>query len=244
MPSDRVETLNLSGMVKVVDLVTDGVAELGTSTGRPEYLKVTTPYPRTTALWSVTSSFGVIPNAIDSKGGVLVDEVFANTPAAIAGLKAGDRIVAVGGQAAEDLQTYLHVIRALPVGEPVEVFVIREGRPKKFSVQLTKINVAQAATQFGIAIDPKDKAALRVTAVTPESTAARAGLRAGDRIVELAGKSATGGVDAMRHLLGFTTGDSVELAFERDGKIQKAKVPLTFDVTAVLGRPARGPRGG
>jgi serine protease Do len=192
----------------------------------------------------VTSSFGVIPNATDSKGGVLVDEVFANTPAAVAGLKAGDRIVAVGGQAAEDLQTYLHVIRALPVGEPVEVFVIREGRPKKFSVQLTKINVAQAATQFGITIDPKDKAGLRVTAVTPESTAARAGLRAGDRIVELAGKSATGGVDAMRHLLGLTTGDSVELAFERDGKTQKAKVPLTFDVTAVLGRPARGPRGG
>jgi hypothetical protein len=244
MPSDRVETLNLPGMVKVVDLVTDGVAELGTSTGRPEYLKVTTPYPRTTALWSVTSSFGVIPNATDSKGGVLVDEVFANTPAAVAGMKAGDRIVAVGGQAAEDLQTYLHVIRALPVGEPVEVFVIREGRPRKFSVQLTKINVAQAATQFGITIDPKDKAGLRVTAVTPESTAARAGLRAGDRIVELAGKAATGGVDAMRHLLGLTTGDSVELAFERDGKIQKAKVHLTFDVTAVLGRPARGPRGG
>ena len=112
MPSDRVETLNLPGMVKIVDLVTDSVTELGTRDGRPEYLKVTTPYPRTTALWAVTSSFGAIPNATDAKGGVLVDQVFDNTPAARAGLKAGDRIVAVGGQAAENLQTYLHVIRA------------------------------------------------------------------------------------------------------------------------------------
>jgi hypothetical protein len=244
MPSDRVETINLLGMAKIVDLVTDSVAELGTREGRPEYLKVTSPYPRTTALWSVTSSFGVIPNATDSKGGVLVDEVFANTPAARAGLKAGDRIVAVGGQAAEDLQTYLHVIRALPVGEPVEVFVVRGDRPKKMVVALTKINVAQAATTFGITIDAKDKAGLLLTAVTPDSTAAKAGLKAGDRIVELAGKPATGGVDAMHHLLGLTNGDMVELTFEREGMLQKARVPLAFDVTAVLGRPGGGGRGG
>ena len=244
MPSDRVETINVPGMVKIVDLVTDSVAELGTRDGRPDYLKVTTPYPRTTALWAVTSSFGVIPNATDSKGGVLVDQVFENTPAARAGLKAGDRIVAVGGQAAEDLQTYLHVIRALPVGEPVDVFVIRGDKPKKLVVALTKINVAQAARVFGITIDPKDKAGLLLTAVTADSTAAKAGLKAGDRIIELAGKPATGGVDAMHHLLGLTNGDEVELTFEREGKPQKVKVPLTFDVTAVLGRPGQGGRGG
>ena len=240
MPSDRVETLNLPGMVKVVDLVTDGVTALGTREARPEYLKVTTPYPRTTALWAVTSSFGVIPSATDSKGGVLVDQVFENTPAARGGLKAGDRIVAVGGQAAEDLQTYLHVIRALPVGEPVDVFVIRAEKPKKLVVALTKINVAQAARTFGITIDAKDKAGLLLTAVAADSTAAKAGLKPGDRIIELAGKPATGGVDAMHHLLGMTTGDVLELSFEHEGKVQKAKVPLTFDVTAVLGRPGQG----
>lgn len=244
MPSDRVETLNLPGMVKVVDLVTDGVAELGTSTGRPEYLKVTTPYPRTTALWSVTSSFGVIPNATDSKGGILVDEVFANTPAARAGMKAGDRIANVGGKATEDLQTYLRVIRSLPVGEPVELSVTRDGQPKKVVVALTKVNVAQAATLFGITIDANDKTGLLLKAVTPNSTAARAGLKAGDRIVDLAGKPASGGVEAMRHLLGLTTGDAVELSFEREGKLQMAKVPLAFDATATLGRPGGGPRGG
>jgi hypothetical protein len=242
MPSDRVETLNLPGMAKIVDLVTDSVAELGTMTGRPEYLKVTTPYPRTTALWSVTSSFGVIPNSTDDKGGVLVDEVFANTPAARGGVKVKDRIVKVGGKATDNLQTYLRVIRSLPIGEPVEVSVLRDGQPQQIVVQLTKVNVAQAARIFGITIDDKDKTGLRVTAVTPESTAARAGLRAGDRITELAGKPATGGIEAMRHLLGLTTGDAVELSFERDGKVQKAKVPLTFDVTAVLGRPGGGPR--
>lgn len=244
MPSDRVETINLPGMVKVVDLVTDGVVELGMRESRPEYLKVTTPYPRTTALWSVTSSFGVIPNATDNKGGVLVDEVFANTPAARAGLKAGDRIVAVGGQAAENLQTYLRVVRALPVGEPVEVFVVRDDQPKKLVVPLTKVNVAQAATRFGIAIDAADKTGLHLTAVTPDSTAAQAGLRAGDRIVTLAGKPATGGVEAMHHLLGLTSGDIVEITFEREGKLQKAKAPLAFDATAVLGRPGGGARGG
>ena len=115
MPSDRVETINVPGLCRIVDMVADLVTDLGTREKRLEYLKVTTPYPRNTALWSLTSSFGVVPHATDHKGGVLVERVFDNTPASKAGLKAGDRIVAVGGQAAEDLQTYLRAVRS-PAG--------------------------------------------------------------------------------------------------------------------------------
>jgi S1-C subfamily serine protease len=246
MPTDRVETINIPGLARVVGLVTDVVTELSTQEQRPEYLKVTTPYPRNTSLWSLTSSFGVVPHATDHKGGILVDSVFDNTPAARAGLKKGDRIVAVGGQAAEDLQTYLRAVRTLPPGEKVEVFAIRGDRPTKFVVELTRLSTAQAVTQFGITLDGTAKDGLRVTKVADNSTAAKAGLKAGDRIVEIAGKPASGGAEAMRHLLGLNSGDPVELAFERDGKVQKTTVALAFDPTAVLGRAGggRGPGGG
>ena len=244
MPSDRVETINAAGMCRIIDLVADLVADLGMREKRLEYVKVTTPYPRNTALWSLTSSFGVVPHATDHKGGVLVQTVFENTPAAKAGLKAGDRIIAVGGQAAEDLPAYLRAVRALPPGEKVEVFAVRGERPQKFVVELTKLNVAQAATQFGITLDNAVKDGLRVARVADNSTAAKAGLKAGDRIVEVAGKPVSGGVEAMRHLLGLNAGDKVELAFERDGKVQKVSVALAFDPTGVLGRSGFGGRGG
>src|SRR5262249_15018158 len=150
--------------------------------------------------------------------------VFDNTPAARAGLKKGDRIVAVGGEPAEDLPSYLRTVRKLPPGEKIEVFAVRGDRPMKFTVELARLNTAMAATAFGITPDGAVKDALRVTKVTANSTAAKAGLKAGDRIVEIAGKPTNDGVEAMRHLLGFVSGEQVELAFERDGKVQKVKV--------------------
>jgi S1-C subfamily serine protease len=247
MPTDRVETINVAGVRRVLDLVTDLLTELGTQPQRLEYLKVTTPYPRTTSLWSLTSSFGVAPHPTDLKGGILVQMVFDNTPAAKAGLKPGDRIVAVGGQAAEDLAAYLSAVRTLPPGGRVEVFAVRRDRPQKFVVELTKLNTSQAATAFGIGVGPGTDG-LHVTRVTEGSTAAKAGLKSGDRILELAGKPASGGVEALHNLLGLASGDPVEVAFEREGKVQKTTVELNFDPTGTLGRSGnfggRGPGGG
>jgi S1-C subfamily serine protease len=248
MPTDRVETINVGGVRRIADMVTELVTELGTQAQRLEYVKVTTPYPRTTSLWSLTSSFGVAPHPSDHKGGILVQTVFENTPAARAGLKAGDRIIAVGGQAAEDLPAYLRAVRTLPPGERVEVFAVRGDRPQKFVVELTKLNTAQAATAFGVTAGAGTSDGLRVARVTDGSTAAKAGLKSGDRIVELAGKPASGGVEAMQNLLGLTSGDRVELAFERDGTVHKATVELAFDPTGTMGRSGnfggRGPGGG
>ncbi len=237
MPTDRVETIDVPGLARVAGLIGDVVAELRAAEKPPEYVKVTEPYFRRTALWSLTSSFGLVPHATDAKGGVLVQDVFDGTPAAKAGLKGGDRLVAVGGQAVADLPTYLRVVRALPPGEKVEVFALRSDKPTKFVVELARLNTAQTATVFGVTPDTADKDGLRVRAVQPNSTAAKAGLKPGDRLVEIAGKPAVGGVEAMRHLLGLNPGDKIELTYERDGKPQKTMVALAFDPTGVLGRP-------
>jgi S1-C subfamily serine protease len=201
---------------------------------RPQYVKETSPYHRRTALWALTSSFGVVPHPTDHKGGVLVKDVLEETAAARAGIKAGDRIVALGGQAAEDLQTYLRIVRALPPGERVDVFLVRGDRPQKIVVELAKLNFAQTAAAFGIVPDPAAKDGLRLQRVTANSTAERAGLKPGDRIVEIAGKPATS-LEAMRQLLGLNPGDRVELTYERQGKVQKLTVTLAFDPTGALG---------
>jgi S1-C subfamily serine protease len=73
----------------------------------------------------------------DIKGGVLVTGVLANGPAAKAGLKQGDRIVAIGGAAIVDRMAYLDALRTLQPGEDdVLVTVVRNGQQRQLRMTL------------------------------------------------------------------------------------------------------------
>lgn len=82
---------------------------------------------------------------------------------------------------------------------------------------------------LGVVLEPDDKAGTRIAAVTPESGAAKAGLRAGDRIVSVDGKPVTGAdgdarLRSTRQLLGELKADTpVTIGYERDGKRATAK---------------------
>jgi serine protease Do len=69
-------------------------------------------------------------------GGVLIAEVFENTPADKAGIEAGDVIVAVAGEQIEDMIGLRNTIAESPPGSEVEVEVVRDGDKKAFNVTL------------------------------------------------------------------------------------------------------------
>ena len=87
--------------------------------------------------------------------------------------------------------------------------------------------------RLGILLSGDDATGVRITGVTPESGAAKAGLKAGDRLVRVAEHAVSGGtaearVAHARTLLANLKADTpVRITYQRDGKAHEASVTPT-----------------
>ena len=70
--------------------------------------------------------------------GVLINEVEEESPAEKAGLKAGDVIVEVDGDAVEDTRDVQKIIRGMEVGDIAKVTVLRDRSRKTFDVEVAE----------------------------------------------------------------------------------------------------------
>ncbi|MFN4258869.1 MAG: M20/M25/M40 family metallo-hydrolase [Gemmataceae bacterium] len=126
-PSDTADKINVEGMRKIADLVEDITQELVQADKRPEFVKVaggSTPRPSMNV-----PRLGIMPNyGEEEKEGLLLDGVSDNGPAAKAGLKAGDRIIEIGGKPVKDISTYMVLISNHKKGEPINLVILREGK--------------------------------------------------------------------------------------------------------------------
>lgn len=98
---------------------------------------------------------------VEKDGGVLVRQVHAQAPGAKAGLKAGDVITELGGKQIRDGRELQTTVASMPLGKPVELRVVRDGKPKTLEVVIEK-----QPADFGNEPAP----ALRVPRRLPEST--------------------------------------------------------------------------
>jgi membrane-associated protease RseP (regulator of RpoE activity) len=76
----------------------------------------------------------------------------AKSPAGLAGLKAGDKIVAVAGRPARNWTQLGDLIRAQPPGKPVPVTVLRDGKRLTLDVSLTTVR-GRSGSYMGIGED-------------------------------------------------------------------------------------------
>ena len=56
------------------------------------------------------------------------------SPAEAGGLKSGDRVIEMAGQAIENIYDYSHALDGLKVGEPVEAVVLRDGQSLRLTI--------------------------------------------------------------------------------------------------------------
>lgn len=77
--------------------------------------------------------------------GVVIAEVFDKTPAAKAGLKAGDLISAVSGKAVKDTGALQRIIGSLPIDKAVDFDIVRGGKIEKLTVV-----IEDQPTDFGV----------------------------------------------------------------------------------------------
>jgi S1-C subfamily serine protease len=80
--------------------------------------------------------FGSVPDFGQVENGVKFSDVRPNSPAAKAGLKAGDILVQFGDKPIKNLYDFTDALRRSKVGDVVEVKVLRDGQPVTASVKL------------------------------------------------------------------------------------------------------------
>jgi len=129
--------------------------------------------------------------------GALVSAVSEGSPAEKAGVKRGDVITAIDGQAVKDSNSLRNSVSRLQPGSTVSLTLWRAGQEKGVSVRLAEMPrtakddssaPAERGTPgaLGLALQKGDSG-LEVTGVDPSGPAADAGIRVGDVLEEING---------------------------------------------------------
>ena len=126
----------------------------------------------------------------EGRGGVIVTDVYRDTPAAAAGLRRDDVITRVGDTPVNDGQTLRNVTAFAKPGEKVGVELVRDGKPMTLPVTIGEYptDLLQLASTdplggFGLTLQNTPQGPVEVASVKQDSPAADAGVRAGDVVI-------------------------------------------------------------
>ena len=150
--------------------------------------------------WLGVSLQPVTPNLAKSFGkdkGALVSDVTLGSPAAKAGLKAGDIVTSVNGKPVEDPNDLARVVGFAQPGARANLTVWRDGKEQPIAVTLGQMPDERTTTRLGLEVQPltpelaqrlgiaaKDGGVV-VTNIDDGSPAAEAGLKPGDVVKEI-----------------------------------------------------------
>jgi hypothetical protein len=136
-PSDTADKINAEGAVQVLSLVYRLTDQLATETPKLAYNEVAQPIPASRGGGrGYGPYFGSVPDFRDDIKGVLFSDVQNNSPAAKAGLKAGDIMTEFDGKQIQNLNDYAYTLRSKKPGDVVVVVVKRNGEDVKTNVTL------------------------------------------------------------------------------------------------------------
>ncbi len=191
---------------------------------------------------------------LEGKRGALISDVLGeDTPAAKAGLKAGDIIVELNGVPVDSNTHLVHLVADIRPGDTVDLKYYRDGK-----VASTKVTVAKRTVEEAFAAPPRDregekgrlgisgqnltpqlagelsatsKSGVVLVEVDPDGPAEDAGLRRGDILIE-ANREPIRSVDDLQRILAeVPQGGNVLLRIERviGGRSTFTWVPVTLD---------------
>jgi hypothetical protein len=130
--TDDPPTINTAGIAKIATFAADFATALASRPERPTYVSV----PRPVAQAGARAWFGSIPDMSGSPGGVRLTGVTEGSPAAEAGLKAGDILTKFGTMDIGNLNDLQNALVSHKAGDVVDVVVRRGDETLTFTVTL------------------------------------------------------------------------------------------------------------
>ncbi|OGB92374.1 MAG: RIP metalloprotease RseP, partial [candidate division NC10 bacterium RBG_16_65_8] len=147
-----------------------------------------------------------------------------DSPAAAAGLEAGNRIQAIDGTRIGRWDEFEAALRA-SAGRPLVLTVLRDGRSSDVRLepraQKTRDIFGQEIEVWDLGLRPL--VSTRIGQVLPNQVAQQAGIRGGDRIVAVNG-TPVGEWDQLAKIIHRSPGTALALTIEREGQRQEVQV--------------------
>ncbi len=122
-PSDTADKINYEGLEKIMNYVGEIARSIDQNPTRPTY-KVA-PTSSTGGRMSFNVTIGVIPGYGDGNDGMTLDGVRDGSPAAIAGIKTGDKITKFAGKEVKNVQDYTKILGELKADTEYEIEIMR-----------------------------------------------------------------------------------------------------------------------
>lgn len=130
-PGDDADKINYPGMLRVTRYIEAVIGALNDST-KLTFTKTadtdTSEAPR------FTVTLGVVPDYMYDGKGLRIDGVTEGKPAALAGLKAGDVVTALGDHPTPDMMGYMKALGLFKKGDDAQVTFLRDGKETKAQV--------------------------------------------------------------------------------------------------------------
>lgn len=182
---------------------------------------------------------------MDAPKGVLVTDVSKTSPAAAAGIKRGDVILAINGKSVSNATNLRFTVSGLTPGTPAKVTVLRAGKEIIFPVTVGDLSKAAAAEDRLVIKDNRFLGGLTVSDITPTvreslslaadmtgvivldvkrgSAGQNTGIQAGDLLLKINGKNIKDLADFRKVLAGLT-GRKLSLTIYRNGMIMSSTI--------------------
>lgn len=169
--------------------------------------------------------------------GALVNAVEPDSPAAKAGLRAGDVITAIDGRAVNNPRDLAAGVADVAPGRTATLAVLRDGAAMERRVEIgnNPANVAAATKpgqaaqpSLGIGLAPRREGGVEIVRVEPGSVAAERGLRPGDVVLKAGERDAANPQDVVEAVKTAREAGRPSIAFqvERDGARRFIALPL------------------
>jgi hypothetical protein len=227
-PSDVAKSINRDGMQQITRMLFGVVYDLANAPKTPAFRAVAQNESPETEKAVLDETADVKPadrlgiawtEDAAVTGGVVVSDVRTDSPAERAGLQVGDRIVRFAGRDIRSDDDFYAAVSA--AANPASITVKREGEKKSLKLAVT---LDGNLLRWGVVwrLDDAEPGVIILTHVVPGSPAARAGLKVGDRIYQVASHDFAD--EAAFALLAKTPADSLQLLIERESRLRTVTI--------------------
>ena len=133
-PTDDVDKINFVGEEKILKYVYEIAYDIQKMNTRLDYVKVEEKAQRPSGPSRVT--VGTIPEFGYNGNGYKLSGTTEGSPAAKAGMKAGDIIVKFGAKAVGNIYDFMYAVQDYKAGDKVEIVALRDGKEMSFTLEL------------------------------------------------------------------------------------------------------------